>query len=122
MKSKLAQIESVLADYHADTANIEAFIALSHQYRDVDELTATVINSFIDKVLVHAPTKVNGQRCVHLEIQYRFIGNFAVPVAPLTFEELQEEARRARERERNHLKYLRRKERQQKQPSHDRAA
>ncbi|MBR6571379.1 MAG: recombinase family protein [Clostridia bacterium] len=122
LKSKLAQIESVLADYHADTANIEAFIALSHQYRDVDELTATVINSFIDKVLVHAPTKVNGQRCVHLEIQYRFIGNFAVPVAPLTFEELQEEARRARERERNHLKYLRRKERQQKQPSHDRAA
>ena len=64
LKDKLAQIETALATYHADSSNIEAFMALAKQYRDVDELTASVINSFIDRAIVHAPQKVNGQRSV----------------------------------------------------------
>ena len=123
LRNKLVKTEEALASYHADTANIDAFMALARQYRDADELTASVINSFIDRVVVHAPQKVNGQRHVQIDVIFRFIGCFSVPVAPtiLTEEQLQEEARRAKERERNHQKYLRRKERKQKLP-HDQAA
>ena len=123
LKAKLAQIEEYIATYHADSANIEAFMALAQQYRDVDELTAPVINSFIDRVIVHAPTKVNSQRCVQVDIIFRFIGSFSAPQAQpiLTEDELREEARRAKEREQNHQKYLRRKERKKKL-SHDQAA
>ena len=123
LKDQLAQIETALATYHADSSNIEAFMVLAKQYRDVDELTASVINSFIDRVIVHAPQKVNGQRCVRIEIIFRFIGSFAVPTAESqpTAEELEEEARRAKESEKNHQKYLRRKERKKKQ-SHERTA
>ena len=123
LKDKLAQTETALATYHADTTNIEAFMALARQYRDTEELTASVINSFIDRVVVHAPHKVNGQRHVQIDIVFRFIGCFTVPVAPtiLTEEQLREEAKRARERERNHQKYLRKKERNKKLP-HDQAA
>ena len=123
LKDKLAKTEEALASYHADTANIDAFMQLARQYRDTEELTASVINSFIDRVVVHAPQKVNGQRCVQIEVIFRFIGGFAVPqVQPQPTEaELQEEARRAKERECNHKKYLRRKERNKKL-SHDQAA
>ena len=123
LKDKLTQIETALATYHADSSNIEAFMALARQYRDVDELTASVINSFIDRVIVHAPQKVNGQRSVRIEIFFRFIGSFAVPMARTqpTAEELEDEARCAKEREKNHQKYLRRKERKKKQ-SHERTA
>lgn len=98
-------------------------MALARQYRDTEELTASVINSFIDRVVVHAPKKVNSQRHVQIDVIFRFIGCFSVPVAPtiLTEEQLQEETRRARERERNHQKYLRKKERNKKLP-HDQAA
>ena len=124
MKNKLAQTETALATYHADTTNIEAFMALARQYRDTEELTASVINSFIDGVVIHAPKKVNGQRHVQIDVIFRFIGCFTVPVAPiiLTEEQLQEEARRARERERNHQKYLRKKERNKKPPKDQAAA
>lgn len=64
LKDKLAKTEEALATYHADTTNIEAFMTLARQYRDTEELTASVINSFIDRVVVHAPKKVNGQRHV----------------------------------------------------------
>ena len=123
LKDKLAQIETALATYHADSSNIEAFMALARQYRGGNELTASVINSFIDRVIVHAPQKVNGQRSVRIEVIFRFIGSFVVPLAATqpTAEELEAEARRAKERERNHQSYLRRKERQKKQP-HERTA
>ena len=123
LKDKLAQLETALATYHADSSNIEAFMALARQYRDVDELTTSVINSFIDRVIVHAPQKVDGQRSVQIEIFFRFIGSFAVPTVESqpTAEELEKEARRAKEREKNHQKYLHRKARNKKQ-SHERPA
>jgi len=123
LKAKLAKSEEALATYHADTTNIEAFMTLARQYRDADELTASVINSFIDRVIVHSPQKVNGQRRVQIEVIFRFIGSFAVPTAESqpTAKELEEEARRAKEREKNHQKYLRRKERKKK-PSHEQTA
>ncbi len=123
LKDKLAKTEEALGTYHANTTNIEAFMTLARQYRDTDELTASVINSFIDRVVVHAPKKVNGHRHVQIDVIFRFIGCFTVPVAPtiMTEEQLQEEARRAKERKRNHKKYLRKKERNKKLP-HDQAA
>lgn len=123
LKDKLAKTEEALGTYHANTTNIEAFMTLARQYRDTDELTTSVINSFIDRVVVHAPKKVNGQRHVQIDVIFRFIGCFTVPVAPtiMTEEQLQEEARRAKERKRNHKKYLRKKERNKKLP-HDQAA
>ncbi len=123
LKAILARDESALLDYNADSSNIERFMALAHQYRDVYELTAPVINSFIDKVIVHAPKKVNGQRCMQIEIIFQFIGNFAVPqLQPLpTEDELQMEVKRAKERERNHQKYLRRKERKKQATIDERA-
>lgn len=123
LKDKLAKTEEALGTYHANTTNIEAFMTLARQYRDTDELTASVINSFIDRVVVHAPKKVNGQRHVQIDVIFHFIGCFTVPVAPtiMTEEQLQEEARRAKERKRNHKKYLRKKERNKKLP-HDQAA
>ena len=114
LKDKLAMTEEALATYHADTTNIEAFMPLARQYRDANELSVSVINSVIDRVIVHAPQKVNGQRSVRIEVIFRFIGCFALPQAQPTEAELQEEARRAIERERNHQKYLRRKERKKK--------
>lgn len=113
LKATLAKNEAALSDYNTDSSNIERFMALARKYRDVEELTAPVINSFIDKVIIHAPKKINGQRCMQIEIIFHFIGNFAVPQlqAMPTEEELRMEAKRIRERERNHRKYLRRKER-----------
>lgn len=89
VKDKLKKAEESLASYHADTTNIEAFMQLARQYRDVNELTASIINSFIDKVVVHAPKKVNGQRHVQMDVIFRFIGCFTVPVAPTILTEEQ---------------------------------
>lgn len=123
LKTILTRNEAALSDYNTDSSNIERFMVLARKYRDVEELTAPVMNSFIDKVIVHAPQKTNGQRCMQIEIIFHFIGNFAVPQlqAIPTEDELRMEARRTKERERNHQKYLRRKKRKKETPIAERA-
>ena len=122
LRELLMRDEAEIHDYEHDSKNIERFLAQAHRFRDIDDLSAAVINSFIDKVIVYAPQKLNGQRSVQIEIVFRFIGNFVVPnMVPVRCgeeqeREKQEEMRRVKQQEKNHQKYLRRKERMNKEP------
>ena len=71
--------ERQLTAYHTATDQAERFIALAHRYQVPDELTPQMINAFVDKIIVHKPEKVNGQRTIQIDIQFRFIGSFTVP-------------------------------------------
>ena len=114
LRSLVAEHERQLTAYHTATDQAERFIALAQKYQVPDELTPQMINVFVDKIIVHKPEKVNGQRTIQIDIQFRFIGSFTVPQIETlpTVEQLLEEERKAKERERNHANYLRRKERQ----------
>lgn len=46
-----------------------------------------MINEFIDKILVHVPEKVDGDRIQEVEIYLKFIGHFELPAPELTAEE-----------------------------------
>ena len=89
----------------ASTENTEAFMALARKYRDVEELTTPMIYDFVDKIIVHAPQKINGERHMRVEVILRFIGNFQVPRPDPTQEEIEQaekdRQRRAKNRERD---------------------
>ena len=72
-----------------------------------------MIYEFIDKIIVHAPEKIGGDRVQEVDIYLKFIGKFDVPMPEPTEEELlqaekerqkreyyRERGRRQRERER----------------------
>lgn len=65
-----------------------------------------MIHEFVDKILVHAPEKVNGERTQEIEIYLKFIGKFDMPVPELTPEELeeQEKLRKKREKQREYTR------------------
>lgn len=94
-----------LDSYEASTENMEAFMALARKYRDVEELTTPMIYDFVDRIIVHAPQKINGERHMQVEIILRFIGNFQAPRPESTAEEIEQaekdRQRRAQNRERD---------------------
>ena len=49
-----------------------------------------MINEFVDKVIVHAPEKIDGERTQEIEIYLKFIGKFDIPAPELTPEEIAE--------------------------------
>ncbi len=95
--------EAALETYMADNERINQFLALAKKYTDFSELTAPMINEFVEKIIVHQPVKIDGERSQEVEIHLRFIGNFQVPAEEPTEEELaqmeKDRKRRARARE-----------------------
>ena len=84
--------------FMADTTRVEQFLDLAKKYTDFSELTTPMLLEFVDKVLVHAPEKIDGERTQEVEIYLKFIGKFDVPMPEPTPEELAEEERRRKHR------------------------
>ena len=101
--------ESALEVYMADNERIEQFLTLAKKYTDFSELTPTMINEFVEKIIVHEPVRIDGERCQEVEIYLRFIGNFQVPAKEPTPEELEQMERDRKRRAKAREYYQRRK-------------
>ena len=96
--ASVAEAEQRLSCFEEDTDRAEQFLSLAKKYTDFSELTTTMINEFIDKIIVHSPEKIDGNRVQEVEIYLKFIGRFDLPEPELTAEEAkrQEQLRRHR--------------------------
>ena len=58
---------------------LDAFIALTEKYVDVTELTPTIVNEYIKKILVYAPDKSSGKRQQRIKIFFNFMDEIDIP-------------------------------------------
>ena len=79
--------------------------SLPRKYTDFSDLTTMMINEFIDKIIVHAPEKVDGDRVQEVEIYLKFIGHFELPAPELTEEEIKRQEFLKKERTRSRERY-----------------
>ena len=91
--------------YEKDTARVEQFVELAKRYTDFSELTTPMINEFIDKIIVHAPERVDGDRVQEVEIYLNFIGHFELPAPELTDEEFKRQEQLKRHRIKSRERY-----------------
>ena len=99
------EAESALASFEQDTANVERFLALAKKYTDFSELTTPMINEFMDKIIVHTPEKVDGDRTQEVDIYLKFIGQFDLPAPELTPEAEKRQASLHRHRVKSRERY-----------------
>ena len=89
------------------------FIRLIERYDNFDELTPTIINEFVEKILVHERDQKGSQTANQkVEIYFNFIGDYEAPKEELSEEEIQKLKEEEKERERKdrlHQNYLNRK-------------
>ena len=110
LDAAIAEDEAKLTAYDTDTERVDQFLALARKYTDFSVLTNQMILEFIDKIIVHAPTKVDGEREQEVEIYLKFIGKFDVPMPEPTAEELAEQ-----EKQRQRRAYYRERGRRQRE-------
>ncbi len=72
------------------------FLTLANKSADFSELITQMINEFIDRIMVHVPEKVGGDRVQEVEIYLKFIERFNLSEPELTPKEIkrQEQLRR----------------------------
>ena len=95
-------------EYMGHTVN---FRTSKESYTDFSVLTTPMINAFVDRIEVHAPSKPRGKREQQIDLYLNFIGNFPIPVEAIQPVELtSEEQELAEKRAGYRQKYQRRKE------------
>ncbi|MFI3226951.1 MAG: recombinase family protein [Clostridia bacterium] len=98
LTNRIAEIETVVNEIASQTVKTDKFIALVKKYKDFDELTPTILNEFIEKIIVHEATGGRTRlRQQQIDIYFNFIGKFELPQVELSEEEL---VAQAKERER----------------------
>ncbi len=105
LRQSVTEAEAALDSFAQDTANVERFLALAKKYTDFSELTTPMINEFIEKIIVHAPEKIDGDRTQEVEIYLKFIGRFDLPAPELTPEEEKRQASLHRHRVKSRERY-----------------
>ena len=67
--------EQVVVDtYEQDKTDFDSFAAVIRKYVGIRELTPTIVNEFVKKIIVYAPDKSSGHRRQKIEIVWNFIG------------------------------------------------
>ena len=105
LQASVAEAEQRVSSFEEDTVRVEQFMELARKYTDFSELTTMMINEFIDKIIVHAPEKIDGDRVQEVEIYLKFIGHFELPAPELTEEEIQRQEFLKKERARSRERY-----------------
>ena len=105
LQASVAEAEQRVSSFEEDTVRVEQFMELARKYTHFSELTTMMINEFIDKIIVHAPEKIDGDRVQEVEIYLKFIGHFELPAPELTEEEIQRQEFLKKERARSRERY-----------------
>jgi len=105
LRESVSADEERLSSFEADSARVEQFMALAKKHTDFSELTTPMINEFIDRIIVHAPEKIDGDRVQEVEIYLKFIGQFELPAPELTEEEIKRQEFLKKERIRSRERY-----------------
>ena len=80
LKLEIETTEEWVEQRQAMGDDLDAFIALTKKYVDVTELTQTIVNEYIKKIIIHAPDKSGGKRRQKVEIIFNFVDEVENPV------------------------------------------
>ena len=113
LTAEIATLEKAVGDYEKHEKSADRFIALIDKYQNFDKLSNTMLNEFVDKILVHERARKGSRETTQeVEIFFNFVGRFVPPAfaeVELTPEELEEIRKREERKDKLHQNYLKRK-------------
>ncbi|MFQ7879942.1 MAG: DUF4368 domain-containing protein [Blautia producta] len=113
LEIEIAELEKAVTGYEQSQKSAEKFIALIDKYENFDTLTNTMLNEFVEKILVHERARKGSQDTTQeIEIYFNFLGRYIPPSlqpVPITPEEQEELQKKEERKDRLHQNYLKRK-------------
>lgn len=80
LKGRVKTLKSEISKAKEDDDKILDFMMLIYKYNSFEELTPEILRAFIEKVVVHEKTKVDGHYRQTVEIFYNFVGAIDRPI------------------------------------------
>jgi len=79
LKLDLTRMAADVARGEEVTADFQKFLTAVRKHTDVKELTPTVLNELISKIVIHAPDYSTGKRTQEIDIYYNSVGIINIP-------------------------------------------
>jgi DNA invertase Pin-like site-specific DNA recombinase len=79
LEAEIGKLQTTIDTYNTDSVRADKFIELVKKHTEFNEFTPTLLNEFIEKVIVHEAERVDGVRTQEIEIFLNFIGKFELP-------------------------------------------
>ena len=113
LNAEIQSLEKAIEDFDKNQKSADKFISLIDRYKDFNTLTNTMLNEFVEKILVHERDRKGCRETTQqVEIYFNFVGKFVPPhygEAELTEAEKEEIHKREERRDRLRQNYLKRK-------------
>ena len=85
LKHEIETLKAEVSEADTEATNVSKLIAVTKKYTRIDELTPEILNTFVDKIVVHECEKKDGKRTQDIDIYYSYVGIVDIP----TDEEMQ---------------------------------
>jgi DNA invertase Pin-like site-specific DNA recombinase/predicted nucleic acid-binding Zn-ribbon protein len=80
LECRMDELQKIITVAEEKTANTDAFLSKAHQYTDIQELSAEILRTFVNRINVSALERRNCQQQRRIQIIYNWIGEFEKPV------------------------------------------
>jgi site-specific DNA recombinase len=113
LAAEIAELEKAVSSYDQGKKSAEKFIALIDKYQGFEDMTNTMLNEFVEKILVHERDRKGSIETTQaVEVYFNFVGKYIPPAfQEVTLTPEEQEALRKKEelKDKRHQAYLRRK-------------
>lgn len=75
----VAKAEHSLQTFEQDKVDLRIFLETIRKCTDIDALTPEIINRLIRRIEVHNSEKVNGRKCVKIDVYFTAVGLIDLP-------------------------------------------
>ncbi len=102
LEKQISELQNGLERFEVENAKADKFIEVVKKYTDFTELTAAMLNEFIEKIVVYEAETIDKKRTQQVDIHLNFIGMFNVPIGEVEValeEQDPQELKRAKWRE-----------------------
>ena len=74
LEEKVKTDQQEVDTYEQNKSDFDSFATIVRKYVGIKELTPTIVNEFIKKIIVHTPEKIDGKRVQKVDIVFNFVG------------------------------------------------
>ena len=75
----VAKSEHSLQAFEQDKVDLRIFLETIRKCTDIEELTSEIVNRLIRRIEVHNSEKVNGRKCVKIDVYFTAVGLIDLP-------------------------------------------
>lgn len=79
LEGQVAQLDATIKEFVSPPERAKRFLNLVNRYQDIEELSITMINELIEKIVVYEASGGQGKKTHKIEVHFNFIGMVDIP-------------------------------------------